>query len=397
MLDLTSYRQQFPGLQNKFYFNYGGQGVLPQAALASITSAYNYIAEIGPFSIKGNKWVEETIYETKKVIASELGVSVDSVALTENVTEGCNIVLWGIDWQEGDEILLTDAEHPGIVAIVKEIGRRFRVKVTTIPLLKALFHQDNPLETISAYLTPQTRLLVISHILWNTGHLLPLRDIVNLCHQYPHSRKPIYVLADGAQSAGSIPLSLAEEGVDFYAGTGHKWLCGPSGVGFLYIRQELIPFIAPTFIGWRGLDFSNSHLSFLESASRYEVATSPYPLFLGLKTAIQLHQSWGTVEQRYERILQLSHLLWTKLQQINGIRCLHPSTPPLSGLVSFYLPAGNPKQIVQILESNGFLLRTLSYPPCIRACVHYFTLESEIYSLLNFLSSLLSKGIGANI
>ncbi len=393
MLDLTSYRQQFPALEDKFYFNYGGQGILPQKALDSIIDSYNYIAKIGPFSIKGNKWVEESIYQTKKVIASELGVSVDTIALTENVTEGCNIVLWGIDWQEGDEILITDAEHPGIVAIVREIGRRFRVKITTIPLLNVLFNQDNPLEVIASHLTPKTRLLVVSHILWNTGHLLPLRQIVSLCHQYPHSSRPIYVLADGAQSAGSIPLSLAEEGVDFYAGTGHKWLCGPSGVGFLYVRQDLISAIAPTFIGWRGLDFSHPHFPFFDSASRYEVATSPYPLFVGLQTAIQLHQSWGTIEQRYERILQLSRLLWTNLQQIDGICCLHPSTPPLSGLVSFYFPAGkNPKQIVQTLENNHFFLRTLSSPPCIRACVHYFTLESEIHSLLDFLSSLSEGG-----
>lgn len=385
--EISIHRQNFIGLQDKYYFNYGGQGILPQSALNKIIDTYKFIDKIGAFGIKINSWINENNYNTKVAIASEVRAKPETIVLTENVTSSCNIALWGIEWEEGDEILLTDAEHPGVVACIKEIARRFGVKMATCPIIDTL-NGGNPVEVIKNHLTPKTRLLVISHILWNTGQVLPLKEIVTLCHNYPHRHTPIQVLVDGAQSAGSLPLNLAESEVDYYGCTGHKWLCGASGVGFLYVREDLLTSLHPTFIGWRGLDFSNSHLDFTQDGSRFEVATSAYPLYCALQDAMATHQSWGTIEQRYSRIRELSAYLWSKLQEIKGIECLKKDTPPESGLVSFYPKSGqDPQKIVKSLEEKGFFLRTLAKPYCIRACVHYLTLESEIDALISQLQS----------
>lgn len=386
MEDIKQHRQQFEGLKDKFYFNFGGQGVLPQCALNKIIDTYKFIDEVGPFGLKINSWVQENILLTKSAIALELGTTPETITLTENVTSACNIALWGIDWQEGDEILLTDAEHPGVIAIVKEIARRFRVKIFTCPMIDTL-NQGNPLQVIEDYLTPYTRLVLISHVLWNTGQVLPLREIVSLCHNYPHSRRLIQVLIDGAQSAGCLPLNLVDSGVDFYGCTGHKWFCGSGGVGFLYVRSNLDIPLHPTFIGWRGLNYGDADLNFNSDGSRYEVATSAYPLFSALQSAIALHQQWGTKEERYQRIVQLSSYLWSELGKIEGIECLK-KTAPESGLVSFYPKEGqDPQKVVKKLENNRFFLRTLAHPYCIRACVHYFTLETEIEALIKELKS----------
>lgn len=386
MFDILAHRKEFTGLQDKYYFNFGGQGILPRSSFQKIIDSYNYIEKVGPFGVKINSWIYQTINDTKTTIASEIGVTPDTIALTENVTASCNIPLWGIKWQEGDEILLTDAEHPGVIAIIKEISRRFGVKVVTCPIVATL-NQGNPLTVIENHLTAKTKLLVISHILWNTGQVLPLKEIVSLCHNY--SSHTIQVLVDGAQSAGSLPLDLIESQVDYYGCTGHKWLCGAGGVGFLYVRQDLISSLSPTFIGWRGLNYTKSDLPFTDDGSRYEVATSAYPLFLALKSSIELHQQWGTIEQRYQRICQLSGYLWSKLREIESIECLKQNLPK-SGLVSFYLKNGqDADQVVKTLEEKGFYLRTLVSPYCIRACVHYFTLESEIDALTNCLPQIL--------
>lgn len=384
MQNIQQHRQQFFGLKDKYYFNFGGQGILPQSALQKIIDSYHYIDQVGPFGLKINTWIYENISTTKQAIASEIGVNPETITLTENVTASCNIPLWGIDWQEGEEILLTDAEHPGIYAIVKEISRRFGVKIVTCGIIETL-NEGNPVEVIKNHLTPNTRLVVISHILWNTGQVLPLKEIVSECHNYSQSNKQIQVLVDGAQSAGSLPLNLIESDVDFYACTGHKWLCGASGVGFLYTRQDLIASVSPTFIGWRGLNYSKTDLPFTDDGSRYEVATSAYPLYSALHEAIAVHQQWGTIEQRYHRICQLSGYLWEELTKIEGIECLS-HTPPVSGLVSFYLRNGkDANKMVKILEEKGFYLRTLVNPYCIRACVHYLTLETEIEALIKIL------------
>lgn len=390
MENLNQHRQQFTGLKNKYYFNFGGQGILPQSALQKIIDTYQYIEEIGPFGLKINSWLQTQTLATKQAIANEVGATPETITLTENVTTSCNIPLWGIEWQPEDEILLTDAEHPSIIATIMEISRRFGVKIRTCPIIETL-NQGNPIEVIKNHLTPHTRLVVISHVLWNTGQVLPLTEIVSVCHNYSASNQQILVLVDAAQSAGMLPLNLVKTQVDFYGCTAHKWFCGSSGVGFLYVRKELLTKIHPTYIGWRGLNLNQQGeiISFKEDGSRYETATSAYPLFLGLQESINVHNQWGNAQKRYQKIGELSSYLWENLQAIEGIECLK-NTPPQSGLVSFKITQNlTPTELVKNLEETGFLLRTLANPYCVRACVHYFTLESEIDALVNIIKSYL--------
>lgn len=383
MFDLQQHREEFLGLKDKHYFNFGGQGILPKSAFGKMIDTYQYIDKVGPFGLKINTWVMENIQDTKKAIADEMKVTPETIALTENVTSSCNIALWGIKWEAGDEILLTDAEHPGVIAIIEEIARRFDVKISTCPIV-ATVNEGNPIQVIKNHLTPKTRLVVISHILWNTGQVLPLKEIVSTCHNNS-AEKQTQVLVDGAQSAGCLPVDLIDSEVDYYGCTGHKWLCGPGGVGFLYVRSDLLSSFPATFIGWRGLNYSQPDMPLHEDARRYEVATSAYPLFSSLTEAIAIHQKWGTIEQRYQRICQLSEYLWIKLDQLPRIECVKNS-PPQSGLVSFYPRTGiDAQKMVQNLENKGFYLRTLVYPYCIRACVHYLTTETEIDDLIQII------------
>ena len=384
---LEQYREQFPALANKTYFNFGGQGPLPLQALEAIVNAYEVVQQQGPFSGGANAWIQERVAATRGAIADELGVAPQTITLTENVTAGCNIALWGIDWQAGDRILMTDCEHPGVIAIIQELSRRFGVEVDTCPI-KATLNQGNPTEVIAEHLQPQTRLVVLSHLLWNTGQVLPLAEIVRVCHS--HTPERVQVLVDAAQSVGSLSLNLAELEADFYAFTGHKWLCGPAGVGGLYVRPEAFDRLSPTYIGWRGITMNKTGepTGFKEGGQRFEVATSAYPLYEGLRSAIALHQQWGTPQERYQKICQLSEYLWRSLSQVEEISCLK-SSPVQAGLVSFQIAGKSHAKLVNSLEEQGFLLRTLADPDCIRACVHYFTLPEEIERLVEAIKKLL--------
>ena len=378
---------KFPALSNKSYFNYGGQGPLPQAGLDAIFAAYQQIQSQGPFGIKTSKLVIQESNLTRQAIASELGVSAGSIALTENVTAGCNIALWGINWQPGDRILVSDCEHPGVIASIREICRRFQVSIDFFPLLATL-NSGDPVEVITAHLQFQTRLVVLSHVLWNTGQVLPLAEISTAIHQYSQATDRIYVLVDAAQSVGLLPLNLGELGIDFYAFTGHKWWCGPEGVGGLYIRPALIDDLDPTFIGWRGIDYSKPDLPLINDARRYEVATSAYPLYAGLRASIELHQTWGPSIDRATKIISLATYLWEQLQQVSGIKCLNQIAPQ-SGLVSFQVESRNHGKLVQALEDKHFYLRTIVDPDCIRACTHYFTTSTEIDAFIQYLTKLI--------
>ncbi|MEG4036212.1 aminotransferase class V-fold PLP-dependent enzyme [Microcoleus sp. S36b_A4] len=419
-----NHRQQFPALANKAYFNYGGQGPLPEPALGVIYEAYKRVQLGGPFSAEVGAWVVQEAMLTRRAIASELAVPPETIALTEDVTVGCNIALWGIDWKAGDHLLLSDCEHPGIVASVMELQRRFNIEVSVCPLAATL-NEGDPVAVIADSLRPNTRLLVISHILWNTGQVLPLAEIVKVCHEPPLTppcqgggqedfsliqgdrqedfsliqggrqedfsakKHKVRVLVDAAQSVGVLPLNLIESGVDFYAFTGHKWWCGPEGLGGLYVSAEALADLHPVFIGWRGIvtDANAKVLGWKPGSQRYEIATSAYPLYAGLRSAIALQHEWGTIEERYSEICRLSKYLWQRLSELPDVECLRKSAPE-AGLVSFRLTNGMPhKKLVDLLEKEGIMVRTILNPDCVRACVHYFTTEAEMDKLVGAIAN----------
>lgn len=351
---------------------------MPQGAMDAITQAQAYIQEIGPFGYEAYRWIAPQKEASRSAIASVLNVDKETITLTDNVTTGCNIAMWGLPWQAGDHLLLSDCEHPGVIAIAQEISRRFAVDVTSCPVSDTL-NAGNPVDIITENLRPNTRLVVLSHVFWNTGQVLALDKISDVC-----KRNNSLLLVDAAQSFGVLPLDLTDLEVDFYAFTGHKWLCGPAGVGGLYVNKAAREHLQPTFIGLNGLilDSQGQPANWLPDGRRYEVSTIATPLYVGLKEAIAIHDQWGTAKDRYQQICNSSQYLWEKLTQLAHVNCLKNS-PPESGLVSFQLTNHQlHMQLVQFLESQKILTRTIANPSCIRLSVHYLTLESEIDQLV---------------
>ncbi len=391
MLEMNA-QQEFSSLIGKRYFNYGGQGPMADSAIAALSQAQQKIQTEGPFANAIYQWLLSEGDSTRSAIAQALGAASETITLTENVTIGCNIALWGLPWQKGDRILLGDCEHPGVVAAVAEISRRYGLDVSTCALADTRNGGD-PVAVIEQALTPNTRLVIISHILWNTGQVLPLREIVACCHaNAPQTR----VLVDAAQSVGVLPLdqpgwTLPETEVDYYAFTGHKWWCGPAGIGALYVRPAVLAETAPTFIGWRSVEVNDQAqpTGWKPDGRRFEVATSDYALWRALRQAMTVQATWGDSAARYARICALSQRLWAGLQAVPEVACLLRQCPPPSGLVSFQLLGsdGQPSPdwhsaLVKSLEAQKIYVRTLLSPNCVRACVHYLTLESEVDELI---------------
>ncbi len=399
---LIQHRQQFSSLEGKRYFNYGGQGPMADSAIAALSAAQQTIQTKGPFSAEVYDWLVEEGRQIREAIAQALGTTAETITLTENVTVGCNIPLWGLPWQPGDHILMGDCEHPGVVAAVRELCRRYGVSVSTCALSDWLKGAD-PVEIIKQGLQPSTRLVIVSHVLWNTGQLLPMQAIADLCHNHaPHTR----LLVDAAQSTGSLPLDqpgwrLPETSVDFYAFTGHKWWCGPAGLGALYVRPEVFAQTAPTYIGWRGVEVDEkaNPTGWETTGKKFEVATSDYSLWGSLRQAMTIQAEWGDAQARYDRICALSERLWKGLRELPGVQCVLSDAPPPSGLVSFQLLGidgqVSPQKhsaLAKQLETEKIYVRTLLSPHCLRACVHYLTLETEVDELIARIAAESSPG-----
>jgi L-cysteine/cystine lyase len=175
---------------------------------------------------------------------------------------------------------------------------------------------------------------------------------------------------------------------DIYAVTGHKWCCGPEGLGAVVLSERLLTESSPTLVGWRSLSSEGlSGSAFHGDARRFEVATSCLPLFAGLATSLQLLEAEGDAEQRLAAIRTRSSQLWSGLQGIDGI---HPLlvVPPPAGLVSFQLDGTGGAPLVRRLGERGIWLRTLEDPPCVRACTHITTTATEVDLLLEALRAI---------
>ena len=378
-------------LAGKRYFNYGGQGPLPQPSLEAIHRAFATIQELGPFSEAVWPFANRTTESLRARLGSAawLGVGPRRLAFTENVTAGCVLPLWGLPWQPGEELLLSDAEHPGVVAACRELARRQQLLLRCLPVsdLDGTPEQATAavLERLEGALTPRTRLLALSHLLWNSGQPMPIAAVAERLALHP--RHP-WLLVDAAQALGSIPVAEAAAAADIYACTGHKWCCGPEGLGVVSLSERLLEQASPTLIGWRSLTSEASGSSgFHTDARRFEVATSCTPLFAGLHTSLELLERQGSAEQRLAAIRARSAQLWRGLGAIPGLRPLLRVEPP-AGLVSFHLDRGSPQELVQALGARGLWLRSLLSPPCLRACTHLVTSAEEVDQLLAALAEL---------
>jgi len=382
-------RDLCPALANKTYFNYGGQGPLPTPSLEAITASWGQIQELGPFT--GDVWplVERTSSRLRQRLGPWFGVGSHRVAFSENVTSGCVLPLWGLPWRAGDELLISDCEHPGVVAACRELARRHGLRIANLAVADLRGDAASAAAAIQARLeaalTPHTRLVVLSHLLWNTGQLMPIAAVAQQLAQHPAHP---YLLVDAAQSLGSIPVAEAAAAADIYACTGHKWCCGPEGLGAVALSERVLAEGQPTLIGWRSLSQENqASSSFHPDARRFEVATSCIPLFAGLNRSLELLEAEGTSETRHATITRLSRELWAGLQALQGAQPLLQSPPP-AGLVSFTLDGQQPEAVVKELGAKGIWLRSLDQPHCLRACTHISTTSHEIGRLLEAIRGL---------
>jgi L-cysteine/cystine lyase len=384
-------RDRCPALANKTYFNYGGQGPLPTPALDAITASWRRIQELGPFTTEVWPFIEQETARVRQAMAGLCGVGTHRLALTENVTSGCVLPLWGLPWQSGDQLLLSDCEHPGVVAACLELARREGLDIRRLALLELCRRTPQAqldaavLQALEEALTPRTRLVALSHLLWNSGSVMPIAAVAQRLQQ--HGNQP-WLLVDAAQSMGSMPVAEAARAADIYAFTGHKWCCGPEGLGGVALSERLLEQAQPTLIGWRSLRDESSGGSYWHSdARRFEVATSCVPLCSGLSASLELLASAGSDADRLTQIQACSKQLWQGLQAIAGVETLLPEPPP-AGLVSFTLEGISTQDAVQALGEQQIWIRRLDDPDCLRACTHITTSASEVERLLEAITKL---------
>ena len=386
-------RDQIPALKNKYYFNYGGQGPLPKSSLEAIVKTWETIQDLGPFTNDIWPFIYKEILVTKRILAEKLGVNSKNIALTENISSGMVLPIWGIKVKDGEELLISDCEHPGVVAASREFCRRYKLKFKILPIQKIKnLNDETIISEISKNLNSKTKILIISHILWNFGYKMPLKKI---SIELKNNQKNSYLIVDGAQTFGHIKIEEEVIYSDLYSITSHKWACGPEGLGAFYVSDRFIQETDPTIIGWKSLKkeqgiYEPAENLFHEDARKFEVATSCIPLLAGLRNSLNLLDQDTPERDKSKTIKKLSQKLWYELNQINNIE-LVLEKKYLNGIVSFNIENIEDKnKFVQKLGEKKIWIRVLEDPKWFRACVHQITTETEI----DLLSEEIKKIVG---
>ncbi|MDP6099863.1 MAG: aminotransferase class V-fold PLP-dependent enzyme [Dehalococcoidia bacterium] len=385
-MEVNRLRQAIPVTRKVIYLNTGWSGPSPTTVTARVKRWLDFEAREGPTAPRVLKAHHQAEDDARQAVARLIGASPDEIALVQNTTEGINIVLNGMTWRPGDEVVTTNLEHSSGIIPCYSLSRRRRIRVRIVDLAGAQTPSD-VLERLRMAMGPRTRLIVLSHIMYLNGMRLPIKEIQAMARE-----SNVKVLVDAAQSVGQIPLHMKDLGCDFYSLPGHKWLLGPDGTGALYIRRELIPQIRPFKVGHHtaiSYDFKGNWKPDTLSIKKFELTTTSSALWAGLTAAIDLIGEIGQIAIQ-NRIRTLSEMAVTRLSSLPRVLVTSPRHPQLaSGLVTFSVQDAAPQQVVAHLWKKGQVVsRWVENPPGVRLSLHFFNTEEEIETVVDCLREL---------
>lgn len=338
-------RAQFPIFERYAYLNAGSNGPLARRTIdAFVAQAQSDLRD----GRSGTPYIERMLSlreEVRAGFAAVIGVEPMTIALVESTTRGCAIVLSGFGLTGEDEVITTDQEHFGLTGPLYATGTR----VVITPADE---------DAMLAAITPRTRLIATSHVLWTTGQRL---DLARLKRE-----SGLPMLIDGAQSAGAIPVDVGE--IDFYTVSAQKWLCAPDPTGALYVRDRtLLRVKTPSYFAQDSYEISGAFVP-KESAARFDSGWIGVPGLAASVAALGTHPEW-----RYERsavaAARCAELLAPHVEII---------TPPGHSTLVSFRPNGDPTELVNTLAEQGVIVRELPGRNLVRASCGWWTSDEDI-------------------
>ena len=365
------------------FLNHAGVAPLSPPAAAAMR---RFADEAEREAYTGGQWYRR-IEETRRLAARIVGAeSPGEIAFVPNTSTGLSMIANGLDWHEGDEVIITNVEYPANRYPWIDLQARRGVRVVEVAQTP---EGRIDWEDVTNAITQRTRLIALSHVQYGSGYQVDL-DKIGFMLRCDH--QDVLLCVDAIQSVGVMPVDVRSLGVDFLAADGHKWMLGPEGAGVLYVRRELCERLHPSVVGWLNMvdahDYGNYRYEFKRDAGRFEPGSYNVPGLHALGASLEMLLGVG-MKEVWRRVLVLTDRLIAGLERM-GWRVFspHERDEERSGIVVFDPPEDwpeSPPQIVTRLQRAGIVIVVRGGR--LRASPHFYNTPEQIDRLLEALSA----------
>ena len=356
-------RASIPALDEVVYLNTGASAPLPRPVAERVQQCVEGHGYESPTGDGMYQYAFDAYDEAREAVAALLRAEESEIALTQSTTDSINRIACASEWEPGDAIVTTDVEHPSGELPWRRLADIRGVDVRMVETDRGRLDPDD----VAEVLDDDVRLVSLSATDWEYGRRLPVTAVTDLAHDVDAR-----VLVDAVQAVGQRPVDVREWGADFVAAAGHKWLLGPWGGGFLYVRDGAEEWLTPRQIGYRGLaEVDDGDYEYKPGAQRLEVATANPAPYAGLTEAIEHARNDG-IDARAARIEELTDYLKSRIDDDSLLspRSFH------SGLVT--VTVDDPEGVVERLDDRGVKVRVIPSIDCVRASVHAFNTREDL-------------------
>jgi cysteine desulfurase/selenocysteine lyase len=373
---LAAYRVEFPVTKKFIYLDHAAVAPLSKRVKDTVNKFLTEATEAAFF--KYSYWMGR-VEEIRGRCAELVGSEKEEIAFIKNTSHGISLVAEGLDWKEGDNVIIFEKEFPSNIYPWLNLERK-GVKVKFIPARGNMIYIDDIEEMIDA----NTRLLSISSVQFSNGFRVDLERLGELCR-----RRKVLLFVDAIQSLGIAPMNVSELGIDFLASDGHKWLLGPEGAGIFYCRHELAELLKPSLIGWKSVVNENDydHIDFrLKTDSlRFEEGSLNVMGIMALGAAVDLLLEVG-IDRIGERILDLGDLIVEEAEK-RGSEIRSPKDRKHRAGINSIMGNFDPIVVKDRMRAVGILVNVRS--GAIRVAPHFYNTEDEILKFFSELDKLM--------
>lgn len=378
-IDLQRARQETPGTQHVLHFNNAGSSLMPQAVLDAQVEHLQLEARIGGYEAAAQ--ARDAVERVYHAAAGLIGAAPEEIAVIENATRAWDMAFYSIPFQPGDRILTAMAEYASNYIAYLQVARKTGAVVEVIPNDE---HGQVSVAALRDMLDERVKLISITHVPTNGGLVNPANEVGQVARE-----AGVLYLVDACQSVGQLPVNVAEMGCDMLSTTGRKYLRGPRGTGFLYVRNEVVEQLEPVMLDLHAATWtSRDTYEITPGAKRFENWETNYAGKIGLGVAIDYAAQWG-IENIWTRIQQLAGRFRQELAAIPGVT-VRDLGQVQCGIVTFEAEGKQPADIRDALATHGINV-TASGPSStrldmeergisglVRASVHYYNSEDEV-------------------